>query len=368
MRILHIDPDDLDNPLAGGGPRRTFEIYRRMARRHEITVLTPTFEGSTPELVRDGVRYVRLGRKVGDHGSSHHITFFFSLPMAIGRYEHDLLVEDLMPPASATLTPLFNRKPLIASVQWFFSRALARQYHLPFHLIERVGIRFYRDFVVQTRAMAETILAMHPRARCEVIPAGADDDLFHIPIRTGDFVLYLGRVDLEQKGVDLLLAAYALVPPDERVRLVLAGHGFAWDAVRSKIAACALESWVEIRGRVDLEARGRLMSECRFTCVPSREETFGMVILESCAAGKPVVLFDKAPMNEVAAREACELVPAYDVAAYAQAIRRLLRLDPAELARRGAACRAWAGGFRWDAIAERQEAFYERVLNGAAGS
>src|SRR5207244_1235012 len=94
VRILHLDPDDLDNPLAGGGPVRTFEICRRLARRHEITVLTPTFPGSTPLMEREGVRYVRLGRKVRDHGSSHHITFALALPRAVRRFEHDLLVED----------------------------------------------------------------------------------------------------------------------------------------------------------------------------------------------------------------------------------------------------------------------------------
>ena len=52
MQILHIDPDDIDNPLSGGGPVRTYEIYRRLAQRHQVTVLTPTFPGSTPELMR----------------------------------------------------------------------------------------------------------------------------------------------------------------------------------------------------------------------------------------------------------------------------------------------------------------------------
>lgn len=55
MRILHLDPDDMDNPLSGGGSVRNYEIYRRLAHRHQITVLTPTFPGSTPTLERDGV-------------------------------------------------------------------------------------------------------------------------------------------------------------------------------------------------------------------------------------------------------------------------------------------------------------------------
>lgn len=362
MKILHLDPDDIDNPLAGGGPERTWQVYRRLAARHDITVLTPTFEGSTPEVVREGVRFVRLGRKIGDHGSSHHISFLLSLPAAVLRFEYDLLVEDLMPPMSATWTPLFNRKPLIASVQWFFARALTRQYHLPFFLGERYGIRLYPNLLVQTEAMRLRIQSLHPGGQCAVIPAGASDDLFDLPIHAGESILYLGRVDFQQKGLDLLLRAFASVPREERVPLVIAGHGFQSEAFERLVSELELGPWVKTVGRVGPDERARLLAGCRFVCTPSREETFGMVIVEACAAGKPVVLFDRAPMNEVAA-ESCERVPAFDVGAYAEAMRRLLRLDDASLVARGAACRTWAGAFRWDRIARLQEEFYSRVVD-----
>jgi len=362
LRILHIDPDDIDNPLSGGGPVRTFEIYRRLARRHEVTVLTPTFPGSTPELVRDGVRYVRLGRRIGNHGSSHHISFFFALPAAVRRFDFDLLVEDFMPPMSVTPTPLFTRKPLIASVQWFFAEALSRQYRLPFFLGERYGIRMYRNFVVLTEAMRGLIQRRHPTARCEVIANGVDEALYAIEPRFGDFLLYLGRIDFAQKGLDLLLDAYRQIPEPARLPLVMAGGGFEEARLRERIAALGLDPWVRLTGKVGPAQRLELLRDCRFVCVPSREETFGMVILEACAAAKPALVFDKWPMNEVAAAGACEKVPAFDVQAYAQAMRVLLAEDARTMAARGAACRAWAEHFRWDAIAAQQEAFYEDVV------
>lgn len=366
MRILHIDPDDIDNPLAGGGPQRTYQVYRRLAARHEITVLTPTFPGSEPETIRDGIRFVRLGRKVGDHGSSHHITFFFALPAAVRSFPHDLLVEDFMPPASVTLNPLFTRRPVVASVQWFFAEALSRQYHLPFYLGERVGLRLYRNFIVQTDAMRRLVTQRHPRARCELIPLGVDESLFDIPIARGEHVLYLGRVDTRQKGVDLLLRAYALIPPDERLPLLVAGHGFEWEGVHALASELGLEPWVEFLGRVDGAERTDLLARSRFVCCPSREETFGLVILEACAAGRAVALFDKDPMNEVASPLGCELAAPFEVEAYANAIRRLLHADTDELTRRGAECRRWAKRFRWDAVATRQEAFYEQILGESA--
>lgn len=361
MRILHIDPDDIDNPLSGGGPIRTFEIYRRLAQRHEITVLTPTFPGSKPETVREGIRYIRLGRRVGDHGSSHHITFFFALPGAIRKMKYDLLVEDMMPPMSATLNPLFNRKPLVGSVQWFFARALSRQYKLPFYLGERYLLRMYPRLVVLTEAMRRTVTAYHHRCDCRVIPNGVPDALLAAEGNYGDYILYLGRVDFFQKGVDLLLQAYSRIPPARRLPLVVAGHGFQWDAYQRLVTELGLDRWVTTLGRVDAIRRTELLSGCRFVCAPSREETFGMVILESCAAEKPVVLFDQEPMNEVAG-PGCEFVPPFDVQAYSEAIARLSECDEAAMRDRGRRNRNRARRFRWDDIATEQENFYMQAV------
>lgn len=365
MRILHIDPDDIDNPMSGGGPIRTYEVYRRLAQRHEVTVLTPTFDGSTSEKIRDNIRYVRLGRKVRHHASSHHITFFLSLPSAVRHYPHDLLVEDFMPPASATFTPLFAPKPVIASVQWFFARMLADRYHLPFHLWEHHGLRLYKNFIVQTRAMERTIRNARANADIRLIAPGSDDSLYSIqPNYTADFALYMGRIDLAQKGVDLLLQAWARVPAHERLRLVLAGHAEPAVLVQAQalVAQLGLADCVQFVGKKTGADREALFRDARFVCVPSRDETFGMVILEACAAAKPVVLFDVAPMNEVAAPQHCELVPAFDIDIYADRVAKLSRLNHDALRERGAGCRQWAERFRWDEVARAQEQFYTDVL------
>lgn len=366
MKILHIDPDDIDNPLSGGGPVRTFEIYRRLAKRHEVTVLTPTFPGCTPEVVREGVRYVRLGRKIRNHGSSHHITFFFALPAALRRFDYDLLVEDFMPPMAVTMTPLVNRKPLIASVQWFFAESLSRQYHLPFFLGERYGIRMYRNFIVLTEAMKVLIEKRHPAANCTVIANGVDDALYEVVPAFGEFILYIGRIEFAQKGLDLLLDAYRRIPENLRLPMFMAGGGYEEARLRALIAEYGLDTWIRLLGKVGPAQRLALLRDCRFVCVPSREETFGMVILEACAAAKPAIVFDRWPMNEVAAAGGCETVPAFEVEAYAQAMSAMLAEERSDIMKRGQVCRDWANGFRWDSIANQQEAFYEAVVQASA--
>jgi glycosyltransferase involved in cell wall biosynthesis len=91
-------------------------------------------------------------------------------------------------------------------------------------------------------------------------------------------------------------------------------------------------------------------------------ETFGLVIVEAQASAKPVVIFDVAPMNEVANPEGCELVPAFDVEIYSQRMIKLIGMPLAELRRLGESNRSFARRYSWDASAEAQERFYQEVL------
>lgn len=359
MRILHLDPDDMDNPLSGGGPVRTFEICRRLARRHEITVLTPTFPGHTPEKEREGIRYLRLGRKVRNHGSSHHITFLLSLPRAIRQFEHDLLVEDFMPPCSATCNPLFRRrdKPMVASVQWFSAWDYTRWLKLPFHWGEEYGIRLYSDFIVLTESMKRKIELRHPKARCRVIPNGVDDALFQQPLHAGAGILFLGRIEIGTKGIDLLLKAYAGMDPARRPPLTLAGKIQEAAALQALLADTGLTGQVQVTGAYDAAGRLALLRQARLLVMPSRIETFGMTIAEANAAGVPTVVWDAAPMNEVAS-PACVRVPAHDVAALGQALQQLSDATDDEILARGAAARAHALQFSWDRAAALQEDYY----------
>lgn len=370
MRILHIDPDDMDNPVSGGGPIRTFELCRRLvARGHEVTVLTPTFPGSTPEKTREGVRYVRVGRRIGDHGSSHHITFFLQAPQLLKQFPHDLLVEDFMPPMGPSFTPFFNRrrKPLIASIQWFSAEAWQRQFRLPFVLGQRLLMPTYRHFVVLTEKMRQRVQERLPDANIRVIPNAVPASYFDMLPHYGDFILYAGRVDPRDKGVDLLLKAYALVPPGRRLPLQIVGHGWEADYFERLAETLGVAREVCFLGKLSPAELAEKFRTCRFSCVPSRVETFGLVILEAQAAAKSTVVFDAWPMNEVTPRPGNEIVPAFDVAAYAEAMSRLLALDTVELARRGALNRDFARRFSWDAAAEAQERFYHEVLNQHGG-
>lgn len=371
MRILHLDPDDIDSPASGGGPVRTFEIYRRLAKRHEITVLTPNFEGAKPVEYRENIKYVRVGRRYGKHNSTYYFSYFFSVPFAARRYACDLLVEDLMPPTAATITPFLRKgRPLVGSVQWFFAKEWAKQFKIPFHWYQVFGLRFYSHLIALTDDMKETLLRYNPRADVQVIANGLNDDLFKLndtSRETGGsdaapkgYILYLGRLDCAQKGVDLLIEAFAKISGRTDARLVIAGDGTDAEKIKDAVRRGGLSERVDFVGKVGMERKKELLAGCLFVCLPSRYETFCMVALEAFASAKTVVAFD-IPFMEIVKPDLAVRVPAFDADRYADAMLDCLN-RPDRTRSLGQAARQHALRYTWDQLALEQEAFYERAL------
>ena len=102
---------------------------------------------------------------------------------------------------------------------------------------------------------------------------------------------------------------WPLQAENRRMRLVLAGSGPGQAELESWLARTGMGPWVSMVGHVGAQQRAELLRDCRFMVMPSRIETFGMTIAEAHAAGKNVVLWDCAPMNEVAAPLAMRAAP-----------------------------------------------------------
>lgn len=359
MKILHIDPDDIASPWSGGGPIRTFEINRRLAGRHDITVLTPTFPGCKKEEWKEGIRYLRIGRRYGNHNSSHFISFYLAAPFAAREFDCDLLVEDLMPPTVATLTPLLNRKRMVASVQWFSAKAWADRYKIPFHWYQPFGLKLYKHFIVLTEEMKRKVLQYNPRAEFSLIPNGINEIYFQSNPQPGEFILYLGRVENSEKGVDLLLQAYEKIAKQTAIPLVIAGDGVDLERGKAMAACAGLTERVTFIGRVGPEKKRELFSRCAFVCIPSRHETFSMVALEAFASAKTVIAFD-IPFLEIMKPDFSVKVRPFDIEAYAGAMLQMLR-EPEKNTERGFRAREFARTLLWDRLALIQEAYYEKV-------
>ncbi|MCO1660270.1 glycosyltransferase family 4 protein [Pseudonocardia humida] len=364
MRVLHLGFEDPAMPGAGGGSVRTHEINRRLVQRgHEITVLTTRFPGCV-DRVQDGVRYLHVGAGKGGNKWTRLLGYVQGLPAAARRQPADLVVEDFFAPFSSMAAPRWTGRPTLGMVQWLHAGDKSRQYKLPLHLLERVGVRSHRRLVAVSHGTAEQLRALNPAARVEVIGNGVEPAAFAGDQQAGRDVVFIGRLELGGKGLDLLLGAWAAVHRFVDGDLVIAGGGPDSDRVRREVARLGLDGRVRFAGWVSGAAKWRLLGGARVVVVPSRHETFGMVALEAMAAATPVVAFDIPGLREVVPAGSGWRVPPFDVVALAERIRAVCA-DPAVATAAGASGRRFAAGFDWDVLADRQDEVYRSVLEEA---
>lgn len=350
--------DDVANPhYGGGGPVVVHQVAHRLARDYRVTVYSGSYKGSKHE-VRDGVRYVFL--PVGWAGPrAGQLLFQLLLPIVALVKRPDLWIESLTPPFSVSLLPLVSPWPVIGLVQMLSAVDMARRYRLPFPLVERRGLRFYDHFIVLNETDRATIGRYNRRTSPVLIPNGVSRP----PVADGgfgggDYILFLGRIDVHQKGLDLLLSAVAQKPPP--LPLVIAGSGTRAEERKLREFVGRVGHPVRLLGRVDGRQKENLLRDCAFTVLPSRFETFSLSALEGMAYGKPVVCFDLPRLAWI--RTDCAVrVPPFDVAQLALAVHELAAKPDyrAELGRRAYAL---SGDYDWDRIGERYRTLVATVL------
>jgi phosphatidylinositol alpha-mannosyltransferase len=208
----------------------------------------------------------------------------------------------------------------------------------------------------------------------EVVPNGIDVSRYGGPVEPFPWafdgtprLLFVGRFDESRKGFKYLLDAMALVRQQfPEARLVVVGTGRR-ERYEGRIERRLLDRTVEFHGYIESEILPRYYASCDVLCVPStRNESFGIVLLEGMAAGRPVVASAIAGYASVLTHEREGLlVPPEDPTALALALVRLLA-DSGLRARLGDAGRATAARYDWPRVAEQVLDVYERSAMTAA--
>ena len=377
MRICHLIYGDLENPwLHGGGSVRVHELYSRLSARHDITVISGPFPGSSSREVveTEGFRRVRVG-SASTYAGSRLAYCRLAIRELMSR-NWDLWVNDFSPFAPLLLARRGLRERALLTVHQVAGTHLVKHRPLvgPAALVaERYTLCSYPNVLTVSPGSRRRITRIRGRryneSPVEVIPNGVADEWFEdSPAREDPYILFFGRIDVYQKGLDHLLRAFAPVAAEwSGLRLVLAGIGQEKQLRRigEIIAQLGLGDRVRLISPVSHPELLSLARQCLFVCMPSRFEGWGIVATEAAAAGKAVLatdiegLRDAAPHGEVAM-----LVPPNDLEPLSEGMRRLLR-EPELRRTLGARGRRRARKeFGWDALALRVEELYRRVADG----
>jgi glycosyltransferase involved in cell wall biosynthesis len=162
------------------------------------------------------------------------------------------------------------------------------------------------------------------------------------------------------KGHRNLVAALRLVDPGQRPVIRLLGDGVERGPVEAAIAEAGLDPWLPREGQVPDAARW--LRHARFCVLPSNDEGLPNAVLESMAAGVPVVATRVGGIPELIDDGVDGLlVEPGDAAGLAEAMTRLAT-DEALRVRLGAAARKRARSFSWEACTDRHVELYEMLL------
>lgn len=201
-----------------------------------------------------------------------------------------------------------------------------------------------------------------------VVPHGTRDVVDRYPRRRADDgrvrVLFVGRIEA-RKGVDVLLeAAYRVLPefPAAEVMLVGGYNPAGGETCMARFAAVTaadpdLRARITFAGEVTDDELMQAYADCDVFVLPSRYESFGLVLTEAMAFGKPVVATRAGGMTEIVEHgENGYLADPGDPSGLADALRALL----------GSAERRAAFGARSRALFERQFSTDAMVANTLA--
>src|SRR5579862_709585 len=335
MKIGLVSPYDYAAP---GGVREHIGALDRKFRElgHDVVVLTPNSKGGREEH-HDNV--ISLGRvtPLRINGSTARITLSMWLTHRVRQIlrqeQFDVLHihEPLMPALPLTVlrcsetiniaTFHAHGQSYASNLGYLFGKAIVRK-----------RVRKLHGRIAVSRTAQNFVESYFP-GDYTVIPNGIDLEWWQRqvqPIRGFEDgrpkVLFLGRLE-NRKGLKYLVRAFQRVRQEiPKARLIVAGEGRLRSGFERYVWRHDLEGDVYFSGFVAAEDRPRYFASCDVFCAPSTgQESFGIVLLEAMACGKPIVASNIDGYRDVISnRREGLLVPVKDSGAIAEALIELL--------------------------------------------
>ncbi len=185
--------------------------------------------------------------------------------------------------------------------------------------------------------------------------------------------LYLGRLDMHNKGLDLLLIATALgirqgkLPPTLRLDFVGADWG---DQAKLELLASQLRITENIRflGRITDRSSWAIIASYDVLVLPSRWDGFGLVGLEAMVAAKPLIVSTEAGISSYVDQAECGYLVKPEAASICAGLTLAIQTRDQwqTMGRRG---KEFAyKHLTWEMSAERASLCYEELLHNVRAS
>jgi glycosyltransferase involved in cell wall biosynthesis len=323
MRIAILAWESLHSVAVGGMAAHTSELASELAvKGHQLHFFTRRMPGQSAHEYIDGVHYHRCfhfqQRDFVDDVNSMCRAFvdrFFEVEDFAGRFDivhaHDWLDANAMiwikqgRPHNTVLT--------IHSTEYArCGNAFCNGQSVRVREQEKAGTWWADRIIAVSEAAKKEIMWMYnaPADKVQVIGNGVDWKRFDIETDAGKVkteygiapldptVLFCGRL-VWQKGPDILIEAIpGVLREHPGAKFVLVGDGDMRGGLEARARHLGIAHAVRFLGYRNGNELVRLFKSCDVVCVPSRNEPFGIVVLEGWSAKKPVVVTENGGPGE----------------------------------------------------------------------
>jgi len=377
MKIALVSPYDYAYP--GGVNNHIASLEEHFTRMgHEVKIIAPS---SKPKNAGQNENAIVIGKPVPIRASgsvvrapiSPMLMFSDRIKKMLELEKFDVVhIHEPMMPALA-VSVLHHAEGMVIVGTFHATRSNSFGYTIWKPLLRRWMNKLDGKIAVSKAAM-EFISRYFP-GDYEIIPNGIDLQHFTDkapPVekyRDGKLnILFVGRLE-KRKGFKYLLGAYERVKREfPQCRLIVVSPHSRLSKKYENIAARRNLKDVVFAGYVSFDDLPGYYNTADIFCSPATGwESFGMVLMEAMATGKPVVASD-IPGYAGLISHGVEglLVKPQDEKALASALMSLLR-DKAMRERMGEKGKLKAKDYSWDVVARKVMEYYEKLLQSRTG-
>lgn len=359
--LIFSSYDDTKNPYYGGGGAYSIhKIASLLVDQYKIIVYTAKYPNSRDEVI-DGVEYKRISYNLFDPRLSQ-LLYQLVLPYYVITSSFDVWFENFTPPYSTAFLPFFTSKPVIGTVNLLSGESKSKEFGIPFYLLEQRGIKIYKNFICLTEELKNKIKKINPDANCTVIPHGTEKVNIKSYKEGKNYILYIGRIDIYHKGLDLLLESLYKLKKRKKFKLYIAGNGTpaSLTELNKIIVKFKLEKQVKLLGKVSGVYKITIIKNSKFIVMPSRIEGQGVVALEALSYGKALICFDIDELKWIKKGLAMKITP-FDVSKLSLAIEKLIT-DQSLRSKYFNSGRNFSKRYAWESIVAKYKKYLKEIL------
>jgi glycosyltransferase involved in cell wall biosynthesis len=367
VKILHLLYESKGDYFGIGGVGiRAYEIYKYLKAHHEITLLCKKYPGAKDREI-DGLKHIFVGAE-SKSLTKTLLSYAYHSALFVKRHvkEFDIIVEEFSP-AIPTFLHVITKKPIVLQIQGYTGVQYFGKYNIFYsvilYLFERFRPLFYRNFILVNKITKKRYNIDNHKKNVEIVSNGISKELLNYEQEESDYILYLGRIDIHHKGLDILLDAYRyFYDTFPNIKLVIAGDGHDRERFSSLFQSMpeGIQHNIEMKGWVKGERKHHLLKNALMVVMPSRYEAQGIVALEAMACAKPLIVSDISEFYFVSQNRAGISFKRGDALSLAQSMKYLMESNERkEMGQRG---REYVRDLTWDRCALQYEQFLEKVL------